>query len=101
MSKEAEDGGGTAQRGESINNGSELMLNNTSTADREHSQNPPRAESMAISNDRKGNKQETEIGGDSLLVKTEHEKHSESFNLRRRSSSQSLRSKEILAATPL
>ena len=48
----SKDDDGTGQRGESVNNGSELMLNNNSTADREHSQNPPRAESMAISNER-------------------------------------------------
>lgn len=52
MSKEERDMG-IANRGESINNGSELLLNNNSTADRERSQNPqPRAESMAISHDR-------------------------------------------------
>ena len=74
-----------------MNNRSELMLHGNSTADRERSQNPPRAESMAISHDERKKKQETgEMGGDSLITSKNNndlEKHSESFNLRRRSSS--------------
>ena len=42
-------------RGESINNnGSELLLNNHSTAEREHSQNPIRPDSVLANNNKDG-----------------------------------------------
>ena len=50
MSKEEQDGGVAAGR-DSLHNGSELMLNNDSTAEREKSQNPRRADSRQLSND--------------------------------------------------
>ncbi len=85
MSKQEEDDnnriGESAERRESYNNGSELMLNNNSTADGEHSQNPHGADSgQAISVGRNQPQQETgEIGGDSL-IKNDVKNLNESFH---------------------
>ena len=99
MSKEDQDIGGNAAGRQSVNNGSELMLNHNSTAEREHSQNPHRSDSAQVEIHRKP-VEPTEVGGDSLSGKNEKEKHSASFNVRRRSSSHSVKSKEMLASTP-
>lgn len=98
MSKEDQDVSGNGAGRQSINNGSELMLNHNSTAERERSQNPLRADSAQVEAGRPA--EPTEVGGDSLTAKHENEKHGQSFNMRRRSSSQSVKSKEMLASTP-
>ena len=66
MSKEDQDVSGNGAGRQSINNGSELMLNHNSTAERERSQNPVQTDSAQVEAGRPA--EPTEVGGDSLTA---------------------------------